>query len=145
MMTSSNGNIVRVIGPLWGESTGDLPTVTYWESTNKFPSQRPVTRSFDVSFICVWTNGWASNRGADHFRRYRAHYDVTVIQLSNMIPRCGVRGTESILLGTIFVVSWQLINRIRLDCSNMNENNIRPVLILSSCYKAKKMEMVAYR
>ena len=37
MMTSWNGNIFRVTDPLWGESTGHR-----W-----FPSQRPVTRSFD--------------------------------------------------------------------------------------------------
>ena len=37
-MTSSNGNIFRVTGPLCGEFTGE------------FPSQRPVTRSFDVFF-----------------------------------------------------------------------------------------------
>ena len=39
-MTSSNGNIFRVTGPLWGEST----------VSDGFPSQRPVTRSFDVFF-----------------------------------------------------------------------------------------------
>ena len=38
MMTSSNGNIFRVTGPLWGEFTGP----------GEFPTQRPVTRSFDV-------------------------------------------------------------------------------------------------
>ena len=36
MMTSSNGNIFRVTGHLCGEFTGE------------FPTQRPVTRSFDV-------------------------------------------------------------------------------------------------
>ena len=40
MMTSSNGNIFRVTGPLCGEFTGP----------GEFPTQRPVTRSFDVSF-----------------------------------------------------------------------------------------------
>ena len=40
MMTSSNGNIFRVTGPLCGEFTG----------AGEFPTQRPVTRSFDVSF-----------------------------------------------------------------------------------------------
>ena len=40
MMTSSNGNIFRVTGPLCGEFTG----------TGEFPTQRPVTRSFDVYF-----------------------------------------------------------------------------------------------
>ena len=39
-MTSSNGNIFRVTGPLCGEFTGP----------GDFPTQRPVTRSFDVFF-----------------------------------------------------------------------------------------------
>ena len=38
MMTSSNGNIFRVTGPLCGEFTGP----------GEFPAQRPVTWSFDV-------------------------------------------------------------------------------------------------
>ena len=40
MMTSSNGSIFRVTGPLCGEFTGP----------GEFPTQRPVTRSFDVFF-----------------------------------------------------------------------------------------------
>ena len=40
MMTSSNGNIFRVTGHLWGNSP--VP--------GEFPTQRPVTRSFDVFF-----------------------------------------------------------------------------------------------
>ena len=40
MMTSSNGSIFRVTGPLCGEFTGP----------GEFPTQRPVTRSFDVIF-----------------------------------------------------------------------------------------------
>ena len=40
MVTSSNGNIFRVTGPLCGEFTGP----------GEFPAQRPVTRSFDVFF-----------------------------------------------------------------------------------------------
>ena len=40
MMTSSNGNIFRVTGPLCGEFTGP----------GEVPTQRPVTRSFDVFF-----------------------------------------------------------------------------------------------
>ena len=38
MMTSSNGNIFRITGPLCGEFTGE------------FPTQRPVTRNFDIFF-----------------------------------------------------------------------------------------------
>ena len=40
MVTSSNGNIFRVTGPLCGEFTGP----------GEFPTQRSVTRSFDVLF-----------------------------------------------------------------------------------------------
>ena len=44
MMTSSNGKIFRVTGLLCGEFTGP----------GEFPSQRPVTRSFDVFFdMCL--------------------------------------------------------------------------------------------
>ena len=39
-MTSSNGNIFRVTDPLCGEFTGP----------GEFPTERPVTRSFDVFF-----------------------------------------------------------------------------------------------
>ena len=55
MMTSSNGNIFRVTGPLCGEFTGP----------GEFPTQRPVTRSFDVFFdlrlnkrLSKQTRGW---------------------------------------------------------------------------------------
>ena len=42
MMTSSNGNIFRVSGLLWRGNQFKPPV------TGGFPSQRPVTRSFDV-------------------------------------------------------------------------------------------------
>ena len=44
-----------------------------------FPSQRPLTRNFDLSFIYAWTNGWANTRGAGDLRRHRAHCDVNVM------------------------------------------------------------------
>ena len=47
--------------------------------SGEFPAQRPVKRSFDVFFICVWINGWVNNREAGDLRRYRAHYEVTVM------------------------------------------------------------------
>ena len=31
------------------------------------------------SLICVWINGWVNNCEAGDLRRYRTHYDVTVI------------------------------------------------------------------
>ena len=70
MMTTSNGNISRVTGHLCGEFT----------DPGEFPTQRPVTRSFDVFFeICVWINCWVNNGEAGDLRRYRAHCDVTVM------------------------------------------------------------------
>ena len=51
MMTSSNGNIFCVTGPLCGEFTGP----------GEFPTQRPVTRSFDVSFD-LRLNKWLSKQ-----------------------------------------------------------------------------------
>ena len=47
--------------------------------TGEFPVQRLVTRSFDVSLICAWTNGWVNNRDIGDWRRNRAHYIVIVI------------------------------------------------------------------
>ena len=32
-----------------------------------------------LSLICVWTNAWVNNRDAGDLRRYRLHYDVTVM------------------------------------------------------------------
>ena len=43
------------------------------------PAQRPVTRSFDFSLICAWMNGWVNTGEAGDQRRYRAHYDVTIM------------------------------------------------------------------
>ena len=43
------------------------------------PAQRPVTRSYDVSLIYGRINGWVNTGEAGDLRRYRAHYDVTVM------------------------------------------------------------------
>ena len=61
MMTSSNGNIFRVTGPLWGEFTGHQ-----WRG------------ALIISLIYAWTNGWANHRDTGGLRRHRAHYDMPV-------------------------------------------------------------------
>ena len=69
MMTSSNGNIFLVTGPLCGEFTGP----------GEFPAQRPVTRSFDV-FLDLHPNKRLSKQWWDWwFETQRAHYGVTVM------------------------------------------------------------------
>ena len=50
--------------------------------TGGFPSQRPVTRSFDVFFICAWINRYqplSKQSWGWWFGHHRGHYDVTVI------------------------------------------------------------------
>ena len=46
--------------------------------TDELPSQRPVTRSFDV-FLDLCLNGWLNNRDTGDLIRHRAHYDATVM------------------------------------------------------------------
>ena len=66
MMTSSNGNIFRVTGPL---SPVNFPHKGQWRGALMF------------SLICAWINAWVNNREAGDLRRYRAHCDVTVMDL----------------------------------------------------------------
>ena len=60
MMTSSNGKFSASLAICAGHSP--VP--------GEFPAQRPMTRSFDGFFICVWRNGWVNNRGAGDLRRH---------------------------------------------------------------------------
>ena len=53
-MTSTNGNVFRVTGPLCGEFTGP----------GEFPTQ---------------INDWVINREAGDLRRHRGHYDINVM------------------------------------------------------------------
>ena len=54
-------------------------------ATGEFPSQRPVTRSFDVLFD-LRPNGWLNNHDTGDLKRHRAHYDVTVMNISKQLP-----------------------------------------------------------
>ena len=74
IMTSSNGNIFRVTGPLCGEFTGHL-----WI---------PLTTASDSELwcfflICAWINGWVNNLEAGDLRRNLAHYEVIVMFFSH--------------------------------------------------------------
>ena len=71
MMASSNGNIFRVTGPLWGN-----------------PPMDPLTKATDAELFyifCALTSTWPNNRDASDLRRHRAHFDVTV-----MFRRCAL-------------------------------------------------------
>ena len=72
MITSSNGNIFRVTGPLCGgihRSVVKSPQKGQWRGALMF------------SFICAWINDWVNNREAGDLRRHRAHHDVIVMGL----------------------------------------------------------------
>ena len=70
MMTSSNGHIFRV-------------TVLFVRGIYRSPVNSPHKGQWRgalmFSFICAWTNSWASNGEAGDLRRHHAHYDVIVM------------------------------------------------------------------
>ena len=66
--------------------------------TGEFPSQRPVTRSFDVFFHLYWINGWVNNHAVGDLRRHRAHYDVIVMGYAESTP--GYRHHNPIIMPT---------------------------------------------
>ena len=80
MMTSSNGNIFRVTGPLCGNPVNSSHKGE-WRGALVF------------SLICFSINGWINNREAGDLRRHRGHYDmnimkwVTVTELKVRVPR----------------------------------------------------------
>ena len=76
IMTSSNGIIFHVTGPLYGEFTGHRWIL--------------LTKASDAelsyfSLICAWINGGVNNRGACYLWRHRAHYDVAVMGLVQVV------------------------------------------------------------
>ena len=71
MMTSSNGNIFRVTGPLCGNSPVPVnsPHKGQWRGALMF------------SLIWARINDWVNNRKAGDLRRHRGHCDVNVMIL----------------------------------------------------------------
>ena len=70
MTTSSNRSIFHVTGPLC-------------------PSQRPVTRSFDVFFDLRPNKVWINKCDAGHSRGHRAHYEVPIMLPMGLYKRNG--------------------------------------------------------
>ena len=82
MMTSSNGNILRVTGHLWG-SPVNSPHKGQWR------------RALMFSLICVWINSWVNYREAGDLRRYPAHFDVTVMTQTIQCAKWPVHGARN--------------------------------------------------
>ena len=97
-------------------SAVDSPHKGQWRGASKF------------SLICAWTNGWANNTNAGDFRRYRAHYDVTMMIFSSFIF---IYSTAAFCLFTalevLFIMcdifSWCHINLYYFAiCQNINSS-----------------------
>ena len=77
------GCILPVLPLKWGTMIlrtygGTLDTILHQvRSSLEFKSQWRGALIF--SLLCVWINGWVKNRKAGDLRRYRSHYDVTVM------------------------------------------------------------------
>ena len=113
MMTSSNGNIVRVIGSMCGEFTGRR-----WRGALVF------------SLICSWRNGWVNNREAGDLRRHRAYYGVIVMMVlhlliwplekSRFVPMCTIHtiiyatGRKQYYHTFLFALWYIVLNRINI-------------------------------
>ena len=66
--------------------------------SGEFPAQRPVTRNFDVFFDLRLNSDWINNREAGDLRRYRAHYDVILMQWSsNRIYQIEIVSTSTVI------------------------------------------------
>ena len=112
MMTSSNGNIFRVTGPLCGEFTGHRCI--------------PLTKASDAELWCFlwsapWINGWVNNREAGDLRRHRAHYDVIVMSSVTQVIKC------SRMVCALHVLPCHLMLT--------NWTNLIPFHMLTNCWK----------
>ena len=69
--TTCGAHQMEIFSALLALCTGNSPV------TGEFPSQRPVTRSFDVFFDL--RKRLSNTRSASYLRRHRAHYGVAVM------------------------------------------------------------------
>ena len=79
-MTSPNGNIFRVTGPLGGGGGGGGGEIH--RSPMNSPHKGQWRGALMFSLIYAWTNVRVNNRNAGDLRSYRALYDVTVMTIT---------------------------------------------------------------
>ena len=83
--------------------------------TDEFPSQRPVTLSFDVFFfIFAWINAWVNNREAGDLRHNHVQYDVTV-----MVTSFALEQSYDTQIGA----NQFNVNKLLIDTLSVNEKN----------------------
>ena len=69
-----------------------------WAGNSPVPSEFPHKGQWRGAlmgfFIYVWIHGWVNKREAGDLRRYRAHYDVTVMKTHTANPVTVDRGSR---------------------------------------------------
>ena len=107
MMTSLDGSIFCVTGPLWGESSQ--------RASNALVSREIACVDFFI--ICTRTNGWTYNRDAGDLRRHHAYYDVTNDSVYFSLLNC--QATVVTICGLIHSTNWNSQKWKELDTSEM--------------------------
>ena len=72
--------------------------------SGEFPNKGQWRGALIFSLICAWINGWVNNREAGNLRRFRAHYDVSVMGKLNYLP------TQLIHPGVCWGVSSNIVH-----------------------------------
>ena len=91
MMTSFHGNIFRLTGSLWRESTGDC-----------WPSQRASNAGPDVFFDLRLNKRLHKQSGAGDLKHHVGHYDVTVMSSNFVIFHIDYPFTSYTLIMTFY-------------------------------------------
>ena len=133
-MTSSNGNIFRVTGPLCGEFTGHL-----WI---------PGTETSDAELWCYlwsapWINGWVNNCEAGDLRCQRAHCNVIVM----LVLLCSSHFIQILVLTQNFmslVLRSHLYMYKPVQCINSMWMPLFLVVSDNSCSPAKAFFFYSY-
>ena len=71
-------------------------------------------RALMFSLICIWIDGWVNNREAGDLRRYHAHYDIIVMELTHKHPETH-RCILSIVTTDVLVLKHQTISTHSAD------------------------------
>ena len=78
------------------------------------------------SLTCVWIDGWVNNREAGDFRRYRAHYDVTVM-IAGFFTR-GQLWSSGIVIACVCVCVCLYVCRSQA-CPHNNSLSVQALII----------------
>ena len=88
------------------------------------------------SLICVWIDSWVNNGEADDLRRYRAHYDVTVM------PKIFWFRAEHTWISSAYYSDWnQQVHITILNCSD-HQHTKYYLFVLRLKFKLKDAEII---